>query len=31
MGEGGFASVWVADQETPVRRRAALKLVKAGM
>jgi serine/threonine protein kinase/Leucine-rich repeat (LRR) protein len=31
IGEGGFGSVWVADQEKPVRRRVALKLVKAGM
>jgi eukaryotic-like serine/threonine-protein kinase len=31
IGEGGFGSVWVADQEKPVRRRVAIKLVKAGM
>ncbi len=31
LGMGGFGSVWVADQEQPVRRRVALKLIKAGM
>src|SRR6478609_7170926 len=31
IGEGGFGQVWVADQEAPVRRRVALKIVKLGM
>jgi serine/threonine protein kinase/Leucine-rich repeat (LRR) protein len=31
IGEGGFGSVWVADQEHPVRRRVALKIIKLGM
>ena len=31
LGEGGMGSVYVADQEKPVRRRVALKVVKAGM
>jgi serine/threonine protein kinase/WD40 repeat protein len=31
IGEGGFGSVFMAEQETPVRRRVALKLIKAGM
>jgi serine/threonine protein kinase len=31
IGEGGFGVVWMADQETPVRRRVALKIIKAGM
>jgi len=31
LGEGGFGSVWVAEQSQPVRRRVALKIVKAGM
>ena len=31
IGEGGFGTVWVADQEKPVRRRVALKIVKMGM
>jgi serine/threonine protein kinase/tetratricopeptide (TPR) repeat protein len=31
IGEGGFGSVWVADQNTPVRRRVALKILKLGM
>ena len=31
LGEGGMGSVWVAEQSEPVRRRVALKLVKAGM
>jgi serine/threonine protein kinase/Leucine-rich repeat (LRR) protein len=31
IGEGGFGSVWVADQEEPVRRRLALKIIKLGM
>jgi hypothetical protein len=31
IGEGGFGSVYVAEQEEPVRRRVALKVVKLGM
>jgi serine/threonine protein kinase len=31
IGEGGFGTVWVAEQEQPVRRRMALKILKPGM
>lgn len=31
LGEGGFGMVYVADQSEPVRRRVALKILKAGM
>ena len=31
IGEGGMGDVWLAEQKEPVRRRVALKLVKAGM
>jgi serine/threonine protein kinase len=31
IGEGGFGVVYLAEQQTPVRRRVALKLIKAGM
>ena len=31
IGEGGMGEVWLAEQRAPVRRRVALKLVKAGM
>jgi serine/threonine protein kinase/tetratricopeptide (TPR) repeat protein len=31
IGEGGMGSVWVAEQTAPVRRKVALKLIKAGM
>jgi len=31
LGEGGFAEVFLAEQQEPVRRRVALKLLKAGM
>ncbi len=31
IGQGGFGTVWVADQEKPVRRRVALKIIKLGM
>jgi tetratricopeptide (TPR) repeat protein len=31
IGEGGMGTVWVAEQTQPVRRKVALKLVKAGM
>jgi serine/threonine protein kinase/Tfp pilus assembly protein PilF len=30
IGEGGFGTVYLAEQEQPVRRRVALKLIKAG-
>jgi serine/threonine protein kinase len=31
IGSGGFGDVWLADQTQPVRRRVALKILKAGM
>lgn len=31
IGEGGFGSVFMAEQSQPVRRRVALKIVKLGM
>ena len=31
IGEGGFAVVYLAEQEKPVRRRVALKIIKLGM
>jgi serine/threonine protein kinase/Tfp pilus assembly protein PilF len=31
IGEGGFAVVFMAEQDQPVRRRVALKIIKAGM
>jgi eukaryotic-like serine/threonine-protein kinase len=31
IGEGGFGSVWMAEQEEPVHRRVALKVIKPGM
>ena len=31
IGEGGCGTVYVADQEKPVRRRVALKVIKLGM
>ncbi len=31
IGEGGMGEVWLAEQKYPVRRRVALKLIKAGM
>ena len=31
IGEGGFGTVWMAQQEEPVRRQVALKILKAGM
>jgi serine/threonine protein kinase len=31
IGEGGFGVVYMADQEEPVRRRVALKIIKLGM
>ena len=30
IGEGGMGEVWMAEQEQPVRRRVALKLIKVG-
>ena len=30
IGEGGMGSVWMAEQENPVKRRVALKVIKAG-
>lgn len=31
IGEGGYGIVYVAEQEAPVRRRVALKIIKPGM
>src|SRR5687767_6909326 len=31
IGEGGFGVVFMAEQESPVRRRVALKIIKLGM
>jgi serine/threonine protein kinase len=31
LGEGGMGAVYLAEQETPVRRRVALKITKPGM
>jgi serine/threonine protein kinase len=31
IGEGGFGVVYLAEQEEPVRRRVALKIIKLGM
>jgi serine/threonine protein kinase/tetratricopeptide (TPR) repeat protein len=31
IGEGGMGTVWMAEQEHPVRRRVALKVIKPGM
>jgi len=31
LGEGGMGQVWLAEQTSPVRRKVALKLIKAGM
>ena len=31
IGSGGMGEVWLAEQTEPVRRRVALKLIKAGM
>ena len=31
IGEGGFGTVWRAEQQVPVRRMVALKIIKLGM
>ena len=31
IGEGGMGVVWLAEQSRPVRRKVALKIIKAGM
>ncbi|MBL8736508.1 MAG: protein kinase [Planctomycetes bacterium] len=31
IGEGGYGSVWMAEQRAPIQRLVALKLLKAGM
>ena len=31
LGEGGFGTVYMAEQEEPVRRKVALKIIKLGM
>lgn len=31
IGVGGFGDVWMAEQEEPIRRRVALKVIKLGM
>src|SRR5262245_8010516 len=31
LGEGGMGEVWLAQQTDPVKRKVALKLIKAGM
>lgn len=31
IGEGGMGEVWLAEQTHPIRRRAALKIIRAGM
>ena len=31
IGEGGMGTVWIAEQREPVKRKVAIKLVKAGM
>jgi len=31
IGEGGFGTVYVAEQREPVKRRVALKIIKLGM
>ena len=31
IGEGGMGQVWLAEQRQPVRRRVAIKVIKAGM
>src|SRR5262245_44589832 len=31
IGEGGMGAVWLAEQQEPVRRQVALKVIKAGL
>jgi len=31
IGEGGFGAVWMAEQQEPVKRKVALKIIKLGM
>ncbi|MBC8423813.1 serine/threonine protein kinase [bacterium] len=31
LGEGGMGEVWLAEQTEPIRRRVAVKIIKAGM
>src|SRR5690349_19602728 len=31
IGEGGMGLVWMAEQQQPIRRQVALKVIKAGM
>lgn len=31
IGEGGFGTVWMAEQQEPVRRKVTLKIIKPGM
>ena len=31
IGEGGFGTVWMAEQREPIKRRVALKIIKLGM
>ncbi|GMU82133.1 MAG: hypothetical protein AMXMBFR47_20040 [Planctomycetota bacterium] len=31
LGEGGFGAVFLAEQESPIRRRVAVKIIKLGM
>jgi tetratricopeptide (TPR) repeat protein len=31
IGEGGFGTVWIAEQEGALRRRVAIKIIKAGL
>jgi non-specific serine/threonine protein kinase/serine/threonine-protein kinase len=31
IGEGGMGAVWLAEQSEPIKRRVAVKLIKAGM